>query len=143
MRDTLDDKITGDAKNNYPVIFAGQREEGGMKRLKAFCSKNLQIIEGCKNVRSLQAPSGKPEDNKNFSKDLWKRDLPFDQLTTSVETLVFYLKMCGDYKRYLAEMMEDRDDELKKAAINFYEEAYSTAELILQATHPTRLGLSL
>jgi len=51
--------------------------------------------------------------------------------------------MCGDYKRYLAEMMADPEGDLKKAATKYYEEAFSTAELILQATHPTRLGLSL
>jgi len=51
--------------------------------------------------------------------------------------------MCGDYKRYLAEMMEDPKGELRNAAIKYYEDAFSTAEFILQATHPTRLGLSL
>merc|ERR550534_3320667 len=82
-------------------------------------------------------------DHKKYSLELWKRDKPFDQLTQSVETLVFYLKMCGDYKRYLAEMMDDDEGTLRKAAIKYYEDAYATAELILQATHPTRLGLSL
>jgi len=140
MNDTMDEEKS--SSKNYPIICANQRT-GGLEKAQKFCKEHYKTIEKCKNVRQLQAPSGKPEDNKKFSQELWKRNEPFDQVTTSVETLVFYLKMCGDYKRYLAEMMDDSEGTLKNAAIRYYEDAYATAELILQATHPTRLGLSL
>merc|ERR1712241_702215 len=47
------------------------------------------------------------------------------------ETEVFYLKMCGDYYRYLSEFRTN-DDKYKRDAEEHYNE-----------THPTRLGLAL
>jgi hypothetical protein len=64
-----------------------------------------------------------------------------DEAKMSVfETQVFYLKMCGDYYRYLAEFSDD--DEFKAQAENKYKSALKMAEN-LAATHPTRLGLAL
>lgn len=62
-----------------------------------------------------------------------------------VETLVFYMKMCGDYKRYLAEIIEDADAKSAAAqeSAGFYEVALNCAQARLAPTHPTRLGLSL
>jgi len=57
------------------------------------------------------------------------------------EARVFYLKMTGDYYRYLAESVTDQDNE-KKAA-EFYRQAYAIAEAQLEPTHPIRLGLAL
>lgn len=56
------------------------------------------------------------------------------------ETQVFYLKMCGDYYRYLAEFSDE--EKYKKEAENKYKAALKMAEN-LAATHPTRLGLAL
>lgn len=59
-----------------------------------------------------------------------------------VETEVFYLKMCGDYYRYLAEFKTD--DEAKKTnASKKYTDALNLAKAFLEPTHPTRLGLAL
>jgi len=57
------------------------------------------------------------------------------------EDVVFYLKMSGDYYRYLSEFKTDSDD-CNKAA-KFYEEAVEVAKENLAETHPTRLGLAL
>merc|ERR1712157_715833 len=61
------------------------------------------------------------------------------------ETEVFYLKMCGDYYRYLAEFSQQKDnaEEINKIAEKFYREAMDVAEANLNETHPTRLGLAL
>jgi len=58
------------------------------------------------------------------------------------ETEVFYLKMCGDYYRYLSEFKTD-DKEVKANAEKYYREAMDVAEANLNETHPTRLGLAL
>jgi len=58
------------------------------------------------------------------------------------ETEVFYLKMCGDYYRYLSEFKTD-SDEIKSKAEEFYKKAMDVAEANLNETHPTRLGLAL
>jgi len=62
------------------------------------------------------------------------------------ETEVFYLKMCGDYYRYLSEFKTDPEDkasDIKKNAEKYYKEAMDVAEANLNETHPTRLGLAL
>jgi hypothetical protein len=58
------------------------------------------------------------------------------------ETEVFYLKMCGDYYRYLSEFRVD-DEKYKKKAEEKYLKAMEVAEKNLNETHPTRLGLAL
>jgi len=60
---------------------------------------------------------------------------------TKKEDLVFYLKMSGDYYRYLSEFQTTETNQ--KTAETFYEEATGVAEAHLPETHPTRLGLAL
>jgi len=57
------------------------------------------------------------------------------------EDQVFYLKMSGDYYRYLSEFRSDNDYQSK--AEKFYTDAMKIAEESLPETHPTRLGLAL
>jgi len=55
------------------------------------------------------------------------------------ESEVFYLKMAGDYYRYLAEFQKDKG----KDASQYYQQALDIAKGYLHETHPTRLGLAL
>jgi len=73
---------------------------------------------------------------------LEKKLIPIVKEQEEKEAKVFYLKMCGDYYRYLAEFRETSDD-YKKAAKENYENAYNFAKESLAETHPTRLGLAL
>jgi len=57
------------------------------------------------------------------------------------ECQVFYLKMIGDYYRYLTEAFPI--DDYKSNCSKFYDDAMKIAEDSLEATHPTRLGLAL
>jgi len=57
------------------------------------------------------------------------------------EAKVFYLKMTGDYYRYLAEFVTDKNYETKAA--EFYKQAQEISLKVLDATHPIRLGLAL
>jgi len=57
------------------------------------------------------------------------------------ESRVFYLKMTGDYYRYLAEFVSGHGHD--KNAAKFYEQAMAIAETKLEPTHPIRLGLAL
>lgn len=62
------------------------------------------------------------------------------------ETEVFYLKMCGDYYRYLAEFLPDNSPEASSSCENaqkYYSKAMEVAKQGLPETHPTRLGLAL
>jgi len=58
------------------------------------------------------------------------------------ETEVFYLKMSGDYYRYLAEFRQSNDS-YKEKSREFYQKALDIAQDNLPETHPTRLGLAL
>jgi len=57
------------------------------------------------------------------------------------EDFVFYLKMAGDYYRYLSEFK--LAGECSDKAGKFYEEAIGNAKESLSETNPTRLGLAL
>merc|ERR1711962_1124252 len=74
--------------------------------------------------------------------DLLKEHLCKNVKGNGDETEVFYLKMCGDYYRYLSEFKTD-DKEVKANAEKYYREAMDVAEANLNETHPTRLGLAL
>lgn len=64
-----------------------------------------------------------------------------DAGTEGNEDLVFYLKMSGDYNRYLSEFMPTAG--YNTEAETFYAEAVGVAKDCLPETHPTRLGLAL
>jgi len=60
------------------------------------------------------------------------------------EETVFYLKMKGDYYRYLAEFAQKEDREhFADLSLTAYKKAYRHALSTLEPTHPTRLGLAL
>eukprot|EP01015_Nassula_variabilis_P019130 TRINITY_DN319_c0_g2_i14.p1 TRINITY_DN319_c0_g2~~TRINITY_DN319_c0_g2_i14.p1 ORF type:complete len:247 (-),score=55.21 TRINITY_DN319_c0_g2_i14:114-854(-) len=65
-------------------------------------------------------------------------------IATASESKVFYLKMKGDYWRYIAEYAQG--DLLKRAtegAADAYQAASDIANKELKTTHPIRLGLAL
>ena len=58
------------------------------------------------------------------------------------EAKVFFLKMKGDYYRYLAEVSKDKEAVVKNSQ-QAYDDAYTTAATDLPSTNPIRLGLAL
>merc|ERR1712038_2116624 len=60
------------------------------------------------------------------------------------ESKVFYLKMKGDYYRYLAEVAvgDARTSDVENSQKS-YQEAFDIAKSKMQTTHPIRLGLAL
>jgi len=63
---------------------------------------------------------------------------------TSDESKVFYLKMKGDYYRYLSEVAHG---DLRKAVVEdsrkAYDDAFEISKEKMESTHPIRLGLAL
>ncbi|VDO97327.1 unnamed protein product [Heligmosomoides polygyrus] len=59
------------------------------------------------------------------------------------ESKVFYLKMKGDYYRYLAEVASGEDRTVVDKSQQSYQEAFDIAKDKMQPTHPIRLGLAL
>ncbi|XP_073424308.1 14-3-3 protein theta [Dendrobates tinctorius] len=64
--------------------------------------------------------------------------------STQAESQVFYLKMKGDYYRYLAEVAtgEDKARTIQDSQ-EAYQEAFEISKQKMQPTHPIRLGLAL
>ena len=62
-----------------------------------------------------------------------------------VEAQVFYLKMEGDYFRYLVEVKQEEEDsdDSKEKSQGAYEKAQALSTDNLSTTHPIRLGLAL
>jgi len=60
---------------------------------------------------------------------------------TKLEAQTFFLKMLGDYWRYLSEA--EASENSIKAADNNYTNAWKMAKSFMAPTHPTRLGLAL
>jgi len=66
------------------------------------------------------------------------------ETSQAAESAVFYLKMKGDYFRYLAEVAELADKEnVVKQANEAYKNAFKVSEEKLKSTNPIRLGLAL
>lgn len=64
--------------------------------------------------------------------------------TESDEGKVFFIKMKGDYFRYICEFAQGQyKDESAKSAQESYHAALTLAEGGLDATHPSRIGLAL
>jgi len=64
--------------------------------------------------------------------------------STQSESKVFYLKMKGDYFRYLAEVAQGEDRaNIMKSSQEAYKQAFDIAEAEMPPTHPIRLGLAL
>ncbi|KAH8026469.1 hypothetical protein HPB51_020579 [Rhipicephalus microplus] len=63
---------------------------------------------------------------------------------SNAESKVFYLKMKGDYYRYLAEVAtgEQRNSVVEESQ-KAYQEAFDISKSKMQPTHPIRLGLAL
>lgn len=60
------------------------------------------------------------------------------------EKMVFFLKMKGDYYRYLAEVAEaEQKDAIIKNSQEAYKQAFDISEKQMPPTHPIRLGLAL
>jgi hypothetical protein len=62
----------------------------------------------------------------------------------NVDSYVFYLKMKGDYYRYVAEVASgDRRDNVVQQSLESYDKASEVAAAEMKPTHPIRLGLAL
>ncbi|KAJ1093463.1 hypothetical protein NDU88_006563 [Pleurodeles waltl] len=59
------------------------------------------------------------------------------------ESKVFYLKMKGDYYRYLAEVASGEKNSVVESSEASYKEAFEISKEHMQPTHPIRLGLAL
>jgi len=123
-----------DEKNTHLITTYKELVE---TELKDICQDVLSILE--KKLISDDKIEKIQKDNSGDDND--KTDKDKGGTPGVGEAQVFYLKMAGDYYRYLAEAVADQSNE-KKAA-EYYKRAFELSQLVLEPTHPIRLGLAL
>ncbi len=120
---SIEQKTEEDNTNNKYGITKKYREKIE-EELKKICDEVLGLLE-----KFLIPQAKKNADSKEAS---------------AIEGQVFYLKMKGDYYRYLAEVAPD---DLKKKVVEqsqeSYQDAYNLGKENMTTTNPIRLGLAL
>uniref|UniRef100_A0A914C234 14-3-3 domain-containing protein n=1 Tax=Acrobeloides nanus TaxID=290746 RepID=A0A914C234_9BILA len=129
--------VIGNRRNSWRVIssceqiVAGENDESKMKIAQEYRLQiEKELRDNCNEVLTL----------------LDKLLLPND---ADIEAKVFYLKMRGDYYRYLAEIATieqasgDNRTEVAEKSQQAYQEAFDIAKEKMNPTHPIRLGLAL
>jgi len=97
----------------------------------------LELIRGYKSKVELELNSRCTEILQILQVDLIPK-------APNAESKVFYLKMKGDYHRYLAEFASaETHSKCSSEAHDCYKQASELAISKLEPTHPTRLGLAL
>jgi len=117
--------------------------------LEEKCNEVLKLIDDCllpsdKDIGLMKKNKAdlSEEDIQSLIATATGDTTPEKKLNDIKESTIFYLKMCGDYNRYLAEFKK-KDEKVKNAAQNKYDTALEIASNCLPPTHPTRLGLVL
>jgi len=123
--------VVGTKRQSWRMLTQGNFQELDDKHLSSYRG----IIE-----RELEKICNEVIDLLELTTKVSKAKAETDD--TAKEDVVFYLKMSGDYKRYLAEFQTDNEDH-KSLAEKYYNEAIEVAKVNLPETHPTRLGLAL
>lgn len=125
--------VVGTKRQSWRMLTQGNFEELDKDTLTAYTGiveKELDAV--CKEAIELLKLT------TNVVKDIDKENSDTENIK---EDIVFYLKMSGDYHRYLSEFNPTSDH--SKTAEEFYREATDVADEHLPETHPTRLGLAL
>lgn len=122
--------VVGARRSSWRVISSIEQKTEGAERKQAMAKEYREKIEKelneiCRDVLALL-------DQYLIAK------------ASNAESKVFYLKMKGDYYRYLAEVaIGDARAAVLDDSQKAYQEAFEIAKSKMQPTHPIRLGLAL
>lgn len=131
--------LTAETKdeNNGPLIDGYKKAVE--KELKLICKNVLNLLQ-----KYLILTEYKPKEKTNDTAGETNENQDGkakDNTDAEGEAQVFYLKMAGDYFRYLSEAVSNKTNEKESAA--FYKKAFDLSVQVLEPTHPIRLGLAL
>jgi len=111
------------------------------EELKEICTDVLELLEKSLIQQDLVKEIKNKQETTTDTTTKTESDGKSPSENGKGEAQVFYLKMAGDYYRYLAEAVQNNENE-KKAA-DFYKQAFELSQKVLEPTHPIRLGLAL
>eukprot|EP00747_Dinoflagellata_sp_TGD_P165763 gnl/TRDRNA2_/TRDRNA2_187549_c0_seq1.p1 gnl/TRDRNA2_/TRDRNA2_187549_c0~~gnl/TRDRNA2_/TRDRNA2_187549_c0_seq1.p1 ORF type:complete len:269 (-),score=64.24 gnl/TRDRNA2_/TRDRNA2_187549_c0_seq1:98-796(-) len=127
-------------KNSVGARRSAWRAVHSMEQREATAGKSPQVLETIKDYRVKVESELKGKCNDIL--DILQKDLV--PSASDPESRVFYLKMKGDYYRYLAEFASgDSHTQCAQDANDAYQAAWDIAVKELAPTHPIRLGLAL
>jgi len=137
--------LVGDLRQAYRTITNDDINDKDDKNVLLDHIKAVMIDKSEKLIELIKTnlfENMTPKDFGNHLKDIQNAD---NDTKKWIEDKIFYLKMCGDYHRYIAEITknDERNDDDKKSAKEMYSAAMVAAKAQLQETNPTRLGLAL
>ncbi|XP_034747725.1 14-3-3-like protein [Etheostoma cragini] len=122
--------VVGARRSSWRVVYSMEQKSKDNEAKSALAKEYKETIEKelndiCKEVLDLLdkhlIPNAKPADSS-----------------------VFYLKMKGDYYRYLAEVATgEKKEEIISSSRAAYQQALDISTKEMQPTHPIRLGLAL
>jgi len=131
--------IVGAKRSSWRVISSIEQKAAGKVDLARTYRKKIEdeLKEVCKDVLNLL--------ENNLVKPALNKYEGDKENATLAESLVFYLKMRGDYFRYLAEVADSDEEKTRvvEQANEAYEKASEVSKESLKATNPIRLGLAL
>jgi len=122
--------VVGARRSSWRVISSIEQKTEGSEKKQAMAKEYREKVEKeltdiCTNVLGLLDDFLIPK-------------------STNTESKVFYLKMKGDYYRYLAEVATgDQRTNVVEQSQKAYQEAFDISKGEMQPTHPIRLGLAL
>lgn len=124
--------VVGARRSSWRVISSIEQKSDGSEKKRNMAREYKEKIEGELN------------DICNDVLDLLDSILLANVTDSESESKVFYLKMKGDYFRYLAEVAsEDGKKDTKEKSKDAYKKAYELSQSYMNPTHPIRLGLAL
>jgi len=127
--------IVGAKRSSWRVISSIEQKASDKEELARTYRKNIEgeLNEVCNEVLELL-------DQFLVKKAVAESENGSDK----AESAVFYLKMKGDYYRYLAEVADkDNKEGVVDQANEAYKKAFEISEKELKPTNPIRLGLAL
>jgi len=131
---------TKDSNNERRVTIAEQYREKVEVELNEVCNAVLKLLNDYLIPEVEESLNGTDKTDGNAE----------ENVETLIESQVFYLKMKGDYHRYLAEVASgDKKAEIIDFSEKAYDAAFSTSREgkggvgAMKPTHPIRLGLAL
>lgn len=121
--------VVGARRSSWRVISSIEQKTEGNERKQGMAREYREKVE--KELRDICEDVLKLLDNFLIAK------------ASNAESQVFYLKMKGDYYRYLAEVASADKSAVVNESKNAYQAAMDVAKGQMQPTHPIRLGLAL
>jgi 14-3-3 protein beta/theta/zeta len=122
--------VVGARRSSWRVISSIEQKTEGSERKQAMAAEYRKVIE-----RELKTICGEV---------LSLLDQHLIPKSSTAESKVFYLKMKGDYYRYLAEVATGEDrDKIVRDSQEAYQAAFDISKAEMAPTHPIRLGLAL